>query len=167
MRQKVGVFDCFQETMDKIGSGGALLVAGEKGNPMTIGWGTAGIIWGKPIFIVLVRPSRYTFGLMEQLDEFTVNVPTGDLKKQVAYCGSKSGRDVDKVAECGFTMEKSTDIAVPYIEQCPIHYECRTVHKSNVINATLDPDIVSSSYPAGDFHSVYYGEILGVYREQD
>ncbi len=166
MRESVGIFDCFQETVDKLGSGGALLVAGEKGNPMTIGWGTVGVIWGKPMFIVLVRPSRYTFGLIEQLAEFTVNVPTDGLRKQVAYCGSKSGRDVDKVAECGFTMAKSRDVAVPYIEQCPIHYECRTVHRNNVINAALDPAIVSSFYDAGDFHTLYYGEILGVYKEQ-
>ena len=39
------------------------------------------------------------------------------------------------------------------------------IHKSNVINADLDPHIVEKSYPTGDFHRVYYGEILGVYRE--
>ena len=165
MREQVGTFDLFTETVAKQSSSGLLLVAGEKGNPMTIGWGTIGIIWGKPIFIVLVRPSRYTFSLMEKHDEFSVNVPPESLAKQVAFCGTRSGRDIDKVAECGFTLEKGKKISIPYIKECTIHYECKTVYKNNVINAALDREIVSTTYPSGDFHTVYFGEILGVYKE--
>ena len=66
MREKVGNFEFFKETMESMSSGGLLLVAGTKGNPMTIGWGTVGIIWHLPVFVVLVRPSRYTFEFMEQ-----------------------------------------------------------------------------------------------------
>jgi flavin reductase (DIM6/NTAB) family NADH-FMN oxidoreductase RutF len=131
---------------------------------MAIGWGTAGIIWGLPIFIVLVRPTRFTFGLMEESREFTVNVPTEALEKQVDLCGTKSGRDMDKVKACGFKMEKGHEISIPYIAECPIHYECRVVHKNDVINAELDGKILNKSYPEGNLHRVYYGEILGVYR---
>jgi len=166
MREKIGSFDAFAETAAKLGQGGCLLVAGEKGNPMTIGWGTLGIAWGRPVFLVLVRPSRHTFGLMEQLGEFTVNLPPDSLKKEVAMIGSESGRTVDKVKKHGLTLAKSRDVKVPYIAQCPVHYECRVIHKGNVVNADLDREIVAKSYPNGDFHRVYYGEILGVYREK-
>lgn len=166
MREKIGNFDALTETLEKLKNGGLLLASGKKGNPMTIGWGTAGIIWGRPVFLVLVRPSRYSFGLMETRDEFSVNVPADDLKKQVAYCGSASGRDVDKVRECGFTMREGKLIGVPYIEECPVHYECRLIHKNSVINADLDEEIAAKSYASGDLHRIYYGEILGVYREK-
>lgn len=165
MRKKIGTFEAAQETMDQIGGGGALLVSGDSGNPMTIGWGTIGIIWSRPLFVVLVRPSRFTFGLMEECGEFSVNVPDESLADQVEICGSKSGRDVDKIRECGFTLGKSGSISVPFLKECPIHYECRIVHKNDVSNANLADEIVRTHYGAGDFHRVYYGEILGVFRE--
>lgn len=164
MRQEIGVFEGFEHTIEQIGKNGLLLVAGQKGNPMTIGWGTIGIIWGKPVFIVLVRPSRYTFKLMEKFSEFSVNVPPGRLNREVAICGSKSGRDTDKIKECSFTLEKGKMISVPYIKECLMHYECRTVHKNKVIKTELDEKTVKSYYPGSDLHTIYFGEILGVYR---
>ena len=165
MRKKVETFDLVDTTIKQLGKNGLLLVAGKQGNPMTIGWGTVGIVWGRPAFLVLVRPSRFTFKLMEGTDEFTVGVPTDSLKDEVLICGTKSGRDTDKIHECGFTLAASESVSVPYIRECPIHYECRTIHKNNVINAQLDPEIVGRSYAAGDYHTVYYGQILGVYQE--
>ncbi|TET93780.1 flavin reductase family protein, partial [Candidatus Aerophobetes bacterium] len=65
-----------KETFEMMNEVGLLLASGDmdKSNVMAIGWGTAGIIWGKPVFIVLVRPSRYTYGLIEKIGQFTVNV---------------------------------------------------------------------------------------------
>ena len=59
MRKQAGIFDLFKETTDQLDGDGAVLLAGTPPNPMTIGWGTLGIIWGKPVFQVYVRPSRY------------------------------------------------------------------------------------------------------------
>lgn len=165
MRNRIGVFDKYQETMKQLTSGGLLLVSGEKGNPMTIGWGIIGVIWAKTLFAVLVRPSRYSFGLLEKHPEFTVNVPPVSLHKEVQICGTESGRDVDKVKKCGFSLITSTDISVPYIKECHIHYECKIIHKNEVMSSTLNQDIISSFYPAEDFHTIYFGEILGVYSD--
>ena len=87
--------------MARIKQGAFLTVkAGEAVNTMTIGWATIGIIWQRPIFMVAVRDSRHTFTLMEQADNFTVTVPAGSAhNKAVAFCGTKSGRDVDKFKE--------------------------------------------------------------------
>ncbi len=165
MRRKTGDFDLIERTVKQLGKDGLLLVAGKLGNPMTIGWGNIGIIWGRPVFLVLVRPSRFTFGLMEETDEFTVNVPTDSQKKEVLLCGTMSGRDTDKIEKCAFTLAKSATVSVPHIRECPIHYECRTIHKNNVINAQLNREIVAGSYKAGDYHTIYFGQILGVYQE--
>lgn len=165
MRKQIGTYDALGETLEGLKGDGLLLASGEQGNPMTIGWGTVGWIWGLPVFTVLVRPSRHSFSLLEALPEFTVNIPAGDHGKALAICGSKSGRDLDKIAACGFTIGSSATVAVPFLKECPIHYECRVIHKSNVVNADLDPAITARSYASGDFHRVYYGQILGVYRE--
>lgn len=165
--EDTGVFAEFPETIARLNDPGALLVAGvEKPNVMTIGWGTPGIIWGLPIFTIFVRPSRFTHHLLEEHQEFTINIPTRDMAAEVMICGTKSGRELDKFAECGFTLAPGNKVEVPHIVQCPIYYECRTVHKNMVLADTLKRKIRSTYYGSGDLHDVYYGEILGVYKTQ-
>ncbi|MEA3500301.1 MAG: flavin reductase family protein [Candidatus Marinimicrobia bacterium] len=165
MREKIENFSELNLTLENLYKNGLLLMSGKNGNPMAIGWGTVGVIWHKSIFTILVRPSRYSFKLIEELPEFTVNVPTPELKKKVAYCGVKSGRDFDKIKECNFHIQKSNHISVPYIKECPIHYECKIVNKNDIINSELNDKIINRYYKTGDYHSVYFGEILGVYKE--
>ena len=132
---------------------------------MTIGWGTLGVIWGKPVLTVLVRPSRRTHFFLEEHDEFTVCLPTEKMKDSVMLCGTKSGRDIDKISECGFVMEKGLQVTTPYIAQCPVHFECRVIHRNRVIPENLDAGVAGEYYSAGDYHTIYFGEILGAYRE--
>ena len=164
MRKQIGTFEAFAETIEKMRGEGIILVAGVPPNPMTIGWGTLGYIWSKPIFEILVRPVRYTFGLIENITDFSVNVLPDEFNKQVAICGSVSGRDIDKVAKCNFEMMRGECSNAFYINQSVIHYECRIIHKNNVDPGTLEPSIIDTYYEERDFHTVYYGEILGVFR---
>ena len=87
-----------QELNDQLGQGAFLTVRnGDVINTMTIGWGSIGIMWGKPVLMVPVRYSRVTYELLQTADEFTVMVPTnGTMKKELAFAGSKSCREVDK-----------------------------------------------------------------------
>ena len=146
------------------GPGLFLVAAGADGKPnaMTIGWGTIGVIWSKPIFAVLVRPSRYTFQLLEKSDSFTVCLPSKGLYKAVNFCGTRSGRDYDKFKECNLTALPSTLISAPGIAGCPVVFECQIVHTNDVIPANLAEDIRARAYPRGDFHRIYFGEILAV-----
>jgi flavin reductase (DIM6/NTAB) family NADH-FMN oxidoreductase RutF len=164
--QELGTFDAVDSTISGLGNGGLFLISGEQGNPMTIGWGVLGIIWGRPVFQVLVRPSRFSFSLLEAHGEFTVCLPRTEHKKALSLCGSVSGRDTDKIAECGFSLADSATVAVPHIAESVAHYECRVIHVNDVVNATLDPGLISRSYPSGDFHRIYFGEIQGVYRHE-
>lgn len=136
-------------------------------NSMAIGWGTIGSIWGKPMFIVLVRPSRYTYQCIEATGDFTVNVPGKGLKEIVTYCGTVSGRDVDKFKEKGLTVIKGSKVKSPIIKECIINYECRVVHKNDIIPAHLADEIKMGAYPSGDFHRVYFGEILATFVDED
>jgi flavin reductase (DIM6/NTAB) family NADH-FMN oxidoreductase RutF len=168
--KKIGIFDALQETVKhlyvKQGAGGLLLIAGFKGNPMTIGWGTIGIIWKIPIFTVLVRPSRYTHELIEESGAFSVNVLSDEYAEQILYCGSHSGRDGDKIRHCGFTLEKGHSISIPHLKQASVVYECRIVHRNNVIGEALKESIYEHYYDQGDLHTLYFGEILAVFREE-
>ena len=162
--------DFLKETLETLRGDGLLLVSVDskgKPNTMTIGWGTIGVIWGKPIFIILVRPSRYTHGLMGLTDDFTVNVPPPELSDIVAFCGKASGRDHDKFKEKGLVAVPGKKVKSPSIAQCVIHYECKVVHKNNVLKDKLAKSIIAAYYPKGDFHTVYFGEIVSVYASRD
>ena len=167
---EVSYTDYLKETNKMLGHGGLLLASTDaKGNPnaMTIGWGTIGIIWAKPIFVVLVRPSRYTYDLIEVTNDFTVNVPTPQLADKVSYCGTVSGRNQNKFKAKGLTIVPGKKVKSPTIEECVINYECRVVHKNDVIPDRLADEIRNRAYRQGDFHRIYFGEILVVYADID
>ena len=160
-------FDLTGPLWQALESNGALLMTGSQGNPMTIGWASVGVIWGRRILSVLVRPSRYSFGLIEKLPAFTVNVlDTRQYAKELAFCGSNSGRDMDKLKECGFETLPGTRVEVPYLKEALAVFECRVVHKTCVNDPDLMPDIRASRYPQGDLHRIYHGEIMVVRKAE-
>lgn len=143
-------------------SGLFLTTKADKLNTMIIGWGGITYFWGKPIFIVPVRESRFTHGQIEKSGEFTVSVPLNeDMKKALAFCGSKSGRDYDKFKECGLTAVPAQKINTPVIGECSLHYECKVVYKQDMIKENLNKDIDNKWYP--DYHTIYFGEIVACY----
>jgi flavin reductase (DIM6/NTAB) family NADH-FMN oxidoreductase RutF len=169
-KKEVDYRDFLKETFEVLKDQGLLLASVDragKPNAMAIGWATIGEIWWRPIFIVLVRPSRYTYELIEATGDFTVNVPPKELAEITAFCGSVSGRTHDKFAEKGLVAIPGRFVKSPIIDQCVINYECRVVHKNDIIPDFLSPQIKSSAYPSGDFHRVYFGEILAVYADED
>jgi flavin reductase (DIM6/NTAB) family NADH-FMN oxidoreductase RutF len=130
-------------------------------NTMTIGWGTLGFIWNKPVAMVAVRKSRYTYELLDKINNFTISMPlTANLKKELAGAGSQSGRDINKFTEFSLIAQPSLKVPSPLIEQCDLFYECRIVYKQAMDPDHLDPQIISAYYKQGDFHVLYYGEIL-------
>jgi len=170
-RRQINYDDRLGLTLRKLRAPGLLLAArglhDEPPNIMTIGWATFGIIWGKPLCIVLVRPSRYTYRLIEACQDFSVNVPAEGMDDIVAYCGTVSGRDHAKFAEKGLTAAPSNSISSPVVAECLVHYECKVVHHNDVVPATLAPELKSAAYPTGDYHRLYYGEILRTTERAD
>lgn len=137
--------------------------ANDRSNTMTIGWGMAGICWRKPVLMVAVRNSRHTFGIMEEALDFTISMPSGNLRDEIFYCGTKSGRDVDKLKECGLSFTDGKKVQSPIIHTSGLHVECRIVYKNAMDPALLASDY-HSLYPESDFHTLYYGEILTCYE---
>jgi len=167
---QVDYADAMKLLNEVVGSYGALLVANNtkgEANVMTIGWAACGIIWGKPMMLVLVRPSRHTHHFIEASDSFTVNIPPQEMADVATYCGTVSGRDADKFKEKNLTAVRGRRVSASYIEECVVHFECRIVHKNYVLPQHLSREIDEGSYPQGDYHVIYYGEILGCYRNED
>ena len=170
MKKMIEAFD-YAGTVCKAMSRGILLTtkADGKVNTMTIGWGHIGIEWGKPIFVAYVRESRHTKQMLEANGEFTVNVPMGSIDgKILGYCGTKSGRDTDKIADLGLTLEAPEVISVPGIQQLPLTLECKVIYKQKQDLSAIPENILTRYYPADetgyqDYHYAYYGEIVSAY----
>jgi flavin reductase (DIM6/NTAB) family NADH-FMN oxidoreductase RutF len=154
-----------EDSINKIKKGAFLTVKSiDMFNTMTIGWATFGVVWSKPIMMVAVRSSRHTFGIIETARDFTVTVPAGDMQKEIAFCGSKSGRSVDKFKMCNLETTESRQVASPVIKTRGHHYECKIIYKSAMDPAHLDKDYDASLYPKKDYHTLYFGEIQACYE---
>lgn len=129
---------------------------------MTIAWASFGFIWGKPIMTVVVRPSRYTYGIIEKAKDFAVSVPTNDMARELELCGTASGRVCDKLQKCNLEVNPGKKTHSPVIAIPGIHIECSIVYKS-----AIDPENMieayTEMYPKKDFHTMYFGEIIEVY----
>ena len=142
---------------------------GDKVNSMTIGWGTLGIIWERPIFVAYVRQHRYTREMLDECREFTINVPIGDFNRKIlGICGSKSGRDMDKIEAAGLTLVEPELIGVPGIKEFPLTLECRVLYRQEQESDQFNDVITREFYTmeTGD-HICYYGEIVAAYIIED
>ncbi len=150
---------------------------GETVDSMVIGWGTMGINWGRPVFTAYVRTGRFTASQLTANPEFTINVPVGEYDKNIIkVCGSKSGRNVDKVKEAGLTLVDGEKVSVPAVKEFPLTLECRVIYRQDQEIALYSdelmpayPQDVDSTNPMAnkDPHSIVFGEIVAAYIMED
>lgn len=163
--KEINYLDALRITNEHLaGNGVFLTVGGEKPNTMTIGWASIGYMWRKPVFTVLVRPQRHTFEMIQKAGCFTVSVPTRNaLKKELAFAGTKSGRDYDKFDGHGLTAVPALEVDAPIVGECGLHFECRTLLTQDMTPDRMDPELVNGIYAPKDFHTMFFGEILRCY----
>jgi len=146
-----------------------LLTVGEPGqtNSMTIGWGTFGTLWSVPVFNVYVSEDRYTHGLMETNETYTVSFLSKAHRDDVIYLGTHSGRDGDKISQTSLTL-KYTDNGTPYFEEAFLVIECRKQYGAPFDDARLG-EIPSAFYGRSHvgIHSAYVGQIMQVLVNDD
>lgn len=148
---------------DLIGKDWALVTAknGEGCNTMTASWGGVGIMWNKPVAFTFIRPQRYTYGLMENEDYYTLSFYDEEYRDALKFCGLKSGRDYDKVKETGLTPRY--DEAAPYFEEAKLVLVCKKLYAQTLNrDSIIDEETVSPTYTANDFHKMYISEIVKV-----
>ncbi len=146
---------------------GAFLTTKSEGmvNTMTIGWGYLGFAWGMPTAAVMVRESRFTKIAMDKEMEFTLTFPLDDsLKKELGYCGTKSGRDTDKIADCGFELLEGKTVSTPVINCKSLVFECKTLAVTNQTSDLSVPEIKEKWYKNGDLHTFYFAKVVNCYK---
>ena len=130
----------------------------ERCNTMTASWGGLGVLWGAPMAICYIRPQRYTKEFVDGNEYFTLSFFPEACRPQLNLCGTKSGRSVDKVKECGFTVAAGEGGA-PYFEQAELVLVCRKRMAMPMDPAAMPEDVKEKWYK-GDYHTMYWGEIV-------
>ena len=77
-----------------------------------------------PLLSLAFAPTQYSLELMKEMGDFVVNIPSAEQAAITDWCGSVSGRNVDKFTEGGLTPGKSLKVQSPYIAECPVNFEC-------------------------------------------
>jgi flavin reductase (DIM6/NTAB) family NADH-FMN oxidoreductase RutF len=121
----------------------------DKPNIITLAW--VGTVCSSPPMVgISIRPSRYSHGLVKQYGEFAVNLPTADLAQATDYCGTVSGRKIDKFSQTGLTPVAAKAISTAIIAECPVNIECRVAQ------------VVSLGS-----HDLFLGEVVAVQADQE
>ena len=157
-----------QNTFQLIGKDWMLITAAHegKGNTMTASWGGFGVMWQKNVAYIVIRPQRYTKEFIDSSTSFSLSFFPSAYKKQLAYLGSVSGRDEDKIGNSGLTLTYDEDI--PHFTEAHTVVQCRKLFAQEYQPESfihLDPN---EFYPEKDYHTLYIGEITKVLvRDKD
>lgn len=166
MLRKIEPKQLNENVFSLIGDDWMLITAGTREccNTMTASWGGMGILWNEPVATAYIRPQRYTKEFVDREEYFTLSVFDPEYRKQLALCGSKSGRDVDKVKECGFTIA-ADETGAPYFEQARLVLVCRKWYAQEMDPAAMPDEVKQKNYPARDYHTMYIGRIVAAYTK--
>ena len=131
-------------------------------NAMTVGWGSFGTMWDRPIAMVVVRPQRYTYEFIEKYDTFTLCAFPPEHQAAVDLIGTTSGRYINKIAEAGLTPVAASLVAAPIFAEAELVLECRKIFRTVYEPSQFVDPAIDQNYLKKDYHRVYLGEILAV-----
>ena len=121
---------------------------GEEANLITLAY--VGKVCAKPpIIAISLRPMRHSYGLIEKHGEFVINYPTKDQLKEMDYCGTRSGRDVNKWNELNLTKEQGAVVKVPMVKEFPWNMECKVINRIELGS-----------------HVCYFGEVVATHSDE-
>ena len=146
-----------------IGDQWMLITAGtaSRCNTMTASWGGLGVIWGAPAATCYIRPQRYTKEFVDREEYFTLTFFGEEYRKALSLCGSRSGRDTNKVKECGFTV-RTAECGAPYFEEAELVMVCRKRFSQPMDPDRIPQELKTKWYPKKDYQILYIGEIIEV-----
>jgi flavin reductase (DIM6/NTAB) family NADH-FMN oxidoreductase RutF len=149
-----------------IGGDWMLITAGtmERFNTMTASWGGLGVLWDKHVAFCFVRPSRYTFEFMEDHRSFSLSFFSEDYRRVLEYCGSHSGRHVNKIERSGITPVEGS-IGDVYFDEARLVIECRKLYAQDIDPSAFLAQTLVDIYPEKDYHRFYIGEIAKVWAK--
>lgn len=165
--KKIDLTTLTDNVFNLIGKEWLLITAGDKNgfNTMTASWGCIGWLWNRPVAVVFIRPERYTHLLAEQSDHFTLSfLGNGDEAREIYnLCGSKSGRDCDKIKESGLQPIETESGNIAFT-QSRLTLECRKLYKDSIKPECFIDNSISKWYgEKGGYHDAYILEIVNAY----
>lgn len=145
----------------KIGKEWLLITAGdeEKSNTMTASWGGAGIMWGKNVATVYIRPTRYTKEFVDSADRLTLSFLSEDYREALGICGKISGRDVEDKWEAAGLHPYAVD-GTTAVEEADMIFVCKKQYHQEMKPECFD--VIENDekwYPQKDYHTMYIVEI--------
>lgn len=155
-----------RNAIELIGKQWMLVTAGNMGsfNTMTASWGALGELWHKPVAFVFIRPQRHTYGFVEDNDMMTLSFFGEQYRDALKICGTKSGRDYDKVAETGLTPFETESGTVGF-KEAELLLECRKLYAETLTEGNfIVKELAEKNYAAGDFHKMYVVEIVNAWE---
>jgi flavin reductase (DIM6/NTAB) family NADH-FMN oxidoreductase RutF len=132
-------------------------------NTMTASWGGMGVLWNKPVSYIFIRPTRYTYEFLEKNETYTLSFFTEKYRKALSLCGSKSGRDTDKVKEAGLTPEETVKDMVSF-KEAKLVIECKKLYFQDINPANFLDASINKMYN-NDYHRMYIGEITSIRKK--
>lgn len=159
--EKINIENISENTFKLIDKDWFLITAGMKSkfNTMTAAWGGFGILWNKPVVFTFIRPTRFTYGFAEEFDGFTISFFDSKYRKALNFCGTKSGKDVDKIKETGLIPVESENGNI-YFEEAKLVMDCQKIYFDDLKPENFLAGFIESKYPLKDYHRMYVGEIL-------
>ena len=159
--KEISVSELSNNVFDMIGKDWMLVTAAKSEtdvNAMTASWGGLGIMWGKPVAFVFIRPQRYTKEYMDISENVTLSFYGEEYRSMLSDMGSKSGREEDKIKHENLTVQ--FDGNAPYFEEAGLVLKGKKLYCQEMgAEYTKVEAITEKFYPAGDWHTMYIYEI--------
>lgn len=155
--------DMLKESVFSLIGGRWMLVAATdksgRTNAMTASWGGMGVLWGKKVAFVFIRPQRYTKRFVDEAEKFTLSFFDDSYKKMLGYMGKVSGKDEDKIAKSGLTVTDRN--GAPVFKEASLTLVCRKMYRDTLKEENfIDKSNIEKWYPQKDYHDVYVAEIV-------
>lgn len=158
--KEISPYDITKNPFEMIHKQWMLITAEKEGkiNTMTASWGGVGVLWNKPVAFLFIRPQRYTREFVDGSTRCSLTFFPEEFRKQLSYLGTVSGRDEDKIAKSGLTVEHVDE--VPTFTQAETTLVCKKLYCQKMDpESFLYAEIAEKNYPEKDFHYVYVAEI--------
>lgn len=160
-----GVFDSIGKDWMLITAKGKNEAGEEIVNTMTASWGGMGILWNKPVAFLFVRPQRYTYMLTEQTEQITLSFFDEAYRDALRFCGTKSGRDVNKFEGAGLSV--AFENGAPVISEARLNILCRKLYADFLKKEGFVQTALLKNYRTDDFHRVYVVEIEKILKREE
>ena len=157
-----------QSAFQLIGNDWMLITAEkeDKVNTMTASWGSFGIMWGKNVVSIVLRPQRFTKEFIDASSTFSLTFFDNSFRKDLNYLGTVSGRDEDKLAKTNLTVGYLED--TPYFEEAKLTIICKKLYAQNLEpECFIEKELDKKWYPEKDYHTLYIAEVEKIFIKEE